>query len=141
VTTTVTVTAAAAGGDAAAPTGSSPSKASAGVGVYFSGPVTFGSIDLDLNPPAETDENDLVDHFGADLSTIGDSKLRVWADPDTPGRDDCGKLASADGTFQLSSLHAGSIVCGITAKGRPFRLTVKVAAGSDLVTDAVVWNA
>ncbi|WIX81155.1 hypothetical protein QRX50_10525 [Amycolatopsis carbonis] len=67
--------------------------------------------------------------------------MRIWVDNGVPGRDDCSRLVAADGTNQLDSLHAGSIVCGITPKGRPFRLTVKVSAASDLVTDAVVWNA
>ncbi|WP_326566934.1 hypothetical protein VSH64_34505 [Amycolatopsis rhabdoformis] len=139
---TVTVTATASGGDAPAPPGSAPSKAAnPGAGVYSSGAVTFGSINLDLNPPAEADENDIEDHFGSDLFTIGGSRLRVWADAGVPGRDDCRRLATADGTNQLDSLHAGSVVCGITAKGRPFRLTVKVAASDGLVTDAVVWDA
>lgn len=138
VTATVTVTAGAPVSNGHASPRSSPSNAP---DAYFTGPVTFGSINLDLNPPAEGDENDIADHFGSDLFTTGESRMRVWVDDGVPGRDDCSRLAAADGTNQLDSLHAGSIVCGITAKGRPFRLTVKVSAASDLVTDAVVWNA
>ncbi|MFI5607265.1 hypothetical protein [Amycolatopsis sp. NPDC051903] len=138
-TATVTVTAGSVN-HPAAPAATTKSQAPADPAVYSSGPVTFGTVNLDLNPPATADQSDITSIGVGDLQTAGGTRLRNWVDHGLPGRDDCHTLAAADGGAELGSLHAGSIVCGLTAQGRPFRLTVKVASADGLVTDAVVWN-
>ncbi|QRP46446.1 hypothetical protein [Amycolatopsis sp. FDAARGOS 1241] len=138
-TATVTVTA---GGEnhPAARAATTESQPPADPAVGSSGQVTFGTVNLDRNPPATADQSDLRSIDVGDLHTAGGTRLRNWVDHGLPGRDDCQTLAGADGSTELPFLHEGSIVCGNTAKGRPFRLTVKVASADCLVTDAVAWN-
>jgi hypothetical protein len=140
-TTTVTVTAAGAQGGSPAPhVPTETSKPPADPDVYYSGPITSGRANLDLNPPATADNGDIEILDPGELYNTGGSVLKVWADSGIPNRDDCKTLALTDGGAEVSSLHAGSIVCGVTAKGRPFRLSVKIAGDNGTVTDAVVWN-
>ncbi|MEV6896182.1 hypothetical protein [Amycolatopsis sp. NPDC051372] len=131
---------AAPGSTAASSAPPASSNAPADPAVYYAGPVTWGQVNLDLTPPAYSSTNDIMGS-GPDLYNSGHVKIDIWADRGEPGRNDCETLALTTGGAEVDSLHAGSIVCGITEKGRPFRLNVKVASSNGIVTDAVVWNA
>ncbi|MEV4599495.1 hypothetical protein AB0K15_19045 [Amycolatopsis sp. NPDC049253] len=139
VTTTVTVTAMGSGdGRPAAPV-TTAKQSTSDPSVYYAGAVTFGDINLDLNPPASAGESDIL-AAGDYLQATGGNLMRVWADSGNPGRDDCTTLAQSASDINVFSLHAGSIVCGLTAKNRPFRINVKVVTARGIVSDVVVWN-
>ncbi|MDT8910783.1 hypothetical protein [Amycolatopsis sp. PS_44_ISF1] len=139
VTTTVTVRAPSGDGPVALPS-SSKVQPDADPNVYYSGPFTWGTANMDLSPPAATGSGDIQAIGADDLYTTGGSVLKVWADSGTPGKDDCKNLALSEGTSEASKLHPGSLVCGVTVKGRPFRLTVSVAGSNGIITDVTVWN-
>jgi hypothetical protein len=139
VTTTVTVQSSV--GGSVSPASSSKAQQPADPDAYYSGQFTWGDANLDLIPPAPVDQGDIAKVPAEDaLLTSGGSRLKVWADSGTPGRDQCRTTALSQGSSDVEKLHPGSVVCGVTALGRPFRLTVSIAGDNGIITDVLVWN-
>ncbi|MEQ0559203.1 hypothetical protein ABJI51_08995 [Amycolatopsis sp. NEAU-NG30] len=123
---------------AAPPATSGAAPVSAGKDVYWHDSLEWGKFNLDQKPPNYTD-GEYIENLGSDLLYVnGKARLAAWKKSGQPGKDDCTAAVDADGSNQ-TYVARGNYVCGRTAEGRTFLLTV-LSTGNTLRTDTTIWN-
>lgn len=106
--------------------------------IYWSGELTWGKLNLDINPPNYTDGEYITGISGDYLYSYGKAVVAAWKKGERPGKDTCGSAVDTDGSGQVR-VAKGNQVCGRTAEGRIFLLDV-TSIGNALRTQATVWN-
>ncbi|SDC86042.1 hypothetical protein [Actinokineospora iranica] len=146
--TTVTVTASAApappsaSGAAAAttPPTTTTSAKTTEPGVRFSGELVWGKFSLDFTEPRPLNNAQISGLSGNNLYSDGGGSVVEWKTDSTPTKDECARVAKANGSNQANGLVKGSRVCGLTPEGRVFRIDVEAVGSGGIVSQVTVWE-
>lgn len=114
------------------------------------GPVRFGAVDLDPNPPqtgagGAGDVGFYETNSDPGLFGILSTKVALWRGSGEPTEQDCTTLVQTQGVSGPDGavpVSAGSYVCVISDRGRTARLKISSASltGQYVLADTTVWE-